>query len=80
MDEAAGGARCPNGLQGPDSCIPSPRDKRLDGSISSTIIDASTRSFPGPEVGENNDSCSHELPSVTVGEIYPPRSPCSVVL
>ena len=52
-------------LQGPDSCIPSPRGKRRDGAIVSTIIIASGRSFPGPEVGNENDSCAHELPSKT---------------
>ena len=64
----------PDGLQGPESCIPSPRDKRLDGAMS-TIIDASARPFPGPGLGEENDSCSHKSPSVAGGEISTQEKP-----
>ena len=74
MMEPSGEPGTLDGLQGPDSRIPSPRGKRLDGAISSTIIGASARSFPGPELGEKDDSCSHTS-SVTGGEVSPARSP-----
>ena len=64
-------------LQGPDSRIPFPRDKRRDGSIASTIILASGRSFPGPEVGKENDSCSRKSQSVAGEEISLQRAPFS---
>ena len=64
--EPPGEPGTPDGLQGPESCIPSPRDKRLDGAMS-TIIDASARPFPGPGLGEENDSCSHKSPAERLG-------------